>query len=236
MKFIISSFWSAQMDGLAHHTWSSFDAYAARHGYEAQAGVHAPGADIMWDRPRQWARVLASVPDGTLVLFVGIDVFVTRPDRPITDWVDDEHDAFVLVDHGHVFGDAHIWRATSATRKLMADVGARSTPLAARCTTEQESIMINLSGMSMTDFTQYCLKAGGFGTPEFYKAAQFGLSPTIRTKVLNLQGFCGDDPANWWGNIPPHHQWSPHHLMLHLGGMSVERRIEYLHAFKKNAG
>lgn len=228
MKFIIASFWSKSLDEVATYTWPTKENYAKRHGYPAIHGYHEPGVDVMWDRPRQWANVLDQAEDGTHCLFMGCDTAITRPDLPLENWIDNNHDAFVLVDNLVVFGDVHVWKASPATRHFMRAIADRKHPKAWHELTEQDAFTSAMATTSRFEYQRKALDgAGGHGTPEYYVRAQAALNAgELNVKLLNLTDFAGDDPAQWPPNeLPKHYCWSRNHLILHMGGISNERRI-----------
>lgn len=224
-EIIVSSFWSQGQDNLAAVTWPNKESYCKRHGYRAYWRHHETGNDIMWDRPNQWAQVLRDAPDGTWCLFMGCDTVFTR-DRPLEDWIDDGQDALLSVDHYVVFGDVHLWKASPLTRAFMWKV--TNDLHQKKYATEQDAFTCMLSGRRLEEYQTGCGK--DYGSGEYYARSQSLLNhSSIKVKLLNNSKFTGDDPAHWPpGDIPPHHAWTPDHLILHLGGLSVEKRLEVL--------
>lgn len=233
---LIASFWSRQMNPLASVTWLNKEAYCYRHGYAMLWRHHEDGADIMWDRPRQWQRVLEEATDGTICLFLGCDTLFTSPESDLQSWFVPGFDAFVLVDHANVFGDCHAWKASALTRQFMKTIADRSHPHACNDGTEQEAFTSALADMPFREYQK--LAGTDFGTPAFYERAQSLLSQGgLKTKLLNVTNFIGDDPEYWPpGDIPVHHAWTPAHLLLHMGGIPNDKRLERLprYLFNKN--
>lgn len=231
MSVIISSFWSKPLDGLAAMTWTNKESYCYRHGYTPLWKHHQDGADIMWDRPLQWAKVLDEAPDNAWCLFMGCDTLFTRPDIALDAWLDDKFDGIVLVDHNNVFGDVHLWKASPQTYRFMLSIGNRTNPFGMHYPTEQDSLTAALSNNSLQGYRE---STGiSYGSSDFYANAEKALNKSgLKIKVANGTNLAGDDPAHWpTGDIPLHHAWTKEHLIVHLGGISNERRMRAIPSY-----
>lgn len=235
MKITICQFWSPPYDSLAAITWKSKTDYAARHGYKTRWEYHKPGVDIMWDRPRKWWKSLEAVSLGEWCLFAGCDTLITNPERTLESFIESRQDAdmLCLVDHYMVFGDCHLFKSSPKTQNFLKMLSQRTHPGAHYDGNEQEAMTTMLSKRS---YRKYQKETGtDFGTDGFYQRAEHLLNSTnMKVRLLNKTGIVGDDSANWPpGDIPAHHSWTPDHLMLHLGGISYERRMELIPSYLK---
>lgn len=230
MKIIIASFWSRALDLVAELSWPAKEEYAKRHGYQAIKGYHPEGIDVMWDRPRQWANVLDQAEDGDWCLFLGCDTTITRLDLLLENWIDNDFDALLSVDHYVVFGDVHMWKASPATRKFMRAIADRNEAFGKVELTEQDAFTSALACSSRHEYQMKARYGCNYGSPEYYANAQTLLNKNgLKVKLVNCTNFTGDDPAQWPpGDIPPYHSWTKDHLILHMGGISNERRINLM--------
>lgn len=236
MKIILASFWTEAYDELAEITWIGKMHYAKRHGYGTYSDHHRKGIDVMWDRPLQWANVLARFP-GDWVLITGCDVMVTRPDIKLESFIDPSADMMCLVDHFFVFGDCLLIKSSQKTFDLLALIATQSHRQAKDWPNEQYALPSLLSGLS---FAAYQVAVGeDYGTEAFYRRSEKLLSATgLKVKTLNYSTkFIGDDPRVMWpGQVPYFHAWTKEHLMLHMGGRSLGYRLRVMPCYMPDRG
>lgn len=227
MRYLVASSWSREFAELAAITWPDKIRYAERHGYAVAHRVFRPatGAEDQrlrwWHRTAYWATLLDGMLDGDVGLFVGCDVCVTRKDRTLAEFIDPGIDLAIQIDGALVFGDALLVRAGPLTRALFRDLRKAAAD-------EQIALSEALRGEWFLPVTHPQMNAAPFWAaiePEFSRTG-------LAVRVINGRRFAGDDPKHWPNGVPSGHGvlpaeacWSGEHLLLHLGGLNMEKRI-----------
>jgi len=230
------STWSTDYQVLANLTFTNNKVkYAEKHGYKTHFKIHTDPNDILWDRPRQWEQVLLSIPENDWLWVSGTDLFITRPDYRLEDFIDDTAEFMCAVDHHQVFGDCFIIKNCPNSIRLIREVLARRNEFP----NEQWAFSTILS-KSQT-FGHYCEKAGySNGTTEFYKRSEDILNSNyVKVKVWDVsqpKKISGDIP--WLHDdpnvVPPCHAWYEDTFSLHVGGKSLKFRLGFIPLMTEN--
>lgn len=235
MSIFVHSSWSTQYQRMADITWTrSKVPYAARHGYSLAPYIFEGNVDIKWGRVKAWLQILGEMQTGDWLFFTGCDAMVTRPDIPLSKFIDNDFDFICCEDQRVIHGDGWLMRSCTATKSMLRWMIANTTDIHAKNTSEQESFVSYLCGRHALFYNDAA--PFNYGEDSWYEECQQLLNQSpVRCKLLkSSDGFTGDDPAIWPnGELPPWHWWTPNHLCLHMGGKSFDERIQRLPAYLK---
>lgn len=226
---VLMSSWSAEYQPLADITWfGNKRPYAARHGYETHHMIHQPGVNIMKDRMVLWLDALNRLKEGDWLFFTGCDALISRRDIRVEKFLDAQSDFICCLSHDVVFGDVWLMRSNSRTKRMLGwMIDAFTGQLS-----EQELFVEALTGGTQWQWYKDLIPKN-FGEDSCYQGCEILLNCTdVKVRVVRPpEKLTGDDPSLWPGNIPPYHWWSKEHLVYHMGGMSLEKRLASIESY-----
>jgi hypothetical protein len=224
MRGVLLTHCSAEYEALAQYTDIGKRDWCSQWGWEyvkVQSGEGNGNPCVQWDRPVLWRKVLDTCD---AMFFLGCDAMVTNHEKPPFL----AHDLTIACEGAGINNDSFFMLKNTRTLSFLDDliVWPRKHGIS-----EQDGMTLLLSGLpnifEVERRVQVTFKDGGLpSSPHMRNVLQWLFQHRMRVRVVD-QRELNAYPVKYYAQPEDSpHGWHPGDFVLHMPGMTLEKRIE----------